>query len=447
MTKKGHQPCSAPECIGTIQVQIQNSDIVPGNWMHFTKSKQNRQANLNGRDHTSGSCGDPAPWPQLQCAWRWLAARRNADWFAHRFRLVIWALAAVTLLAGLGYLEWHPIGTSLRAETGKTAKSPVLFILDASGSMTELFSGVPRMVAARVMLFEQLEKLDADVPVGLVAYGNRIAGCRSARIYGSIRTQNRRDLAEQVKQMHPAGATPIANTLKLIGTNLLPYYPGTTVVLISDGAESCGGDPVREAQKLMQRGYKVKLNVIGLDVDRITAMQLGAIARTGQGQYFDVKNQTDFANAVALSSSSQSATVTNEPTITTDQKPAPTNSDVLLKISKVYPMQDENGQMVWHVTHAFESSQASNYVVVVKALRQPVNPGPGGRIPGDKRLLASQSSLYFQSDSGAGKHVFAMAPIKEALSAGSPLYLQAELWNTSDVPNLIYISEAVLVKP
>ena len=66
MTKKGHQPCSAPECIGTIQVQIQNSDIVPGNWMHFTKSKQNRQANLNGRDHTSGSCGDPAPWPQLQ---------------------------------------------------------------------------------------------------------------------------------------------------------------------------------------------------------------------------------------------------------------------------------------------------------------------------------------------------------------------------------------------
>ncbi len=84
------------------------------------------------------------------------------------------------------------------------------------------------------------------------------------------------------------GPTPIANTLADIGTWMGPQKladPRTCrpydVVLISDGGESCGGDPVTEAGNLWTT-YGIRTYVIGLAIDAGAAVQLNAIAAAGQ---------------------------------------------------------------------------------------------------------------------------------------------------------------------
>lgn len=330
--------------------------------------------------------------------------------------------------------------TSIHSESRNPP--PVLFVLDASGSMAEMFGGVPRMVAARVMMGEQLARLDSSIPVGLVAYGNRIPGCASYRLYAPIRNSNRRSLSEQIGQMYPAGATPLAATLQLIGRTILPYHPGTTVVIISDGAESCGGNPVREAQKLIDAGADIRINVIGLDVDTGTAEQLQSVARAGHGNYFDVHNHTDFENAIRHSTDPRY----QQPETTTNiiEQNTPTHADSIpyLRILDVRPAPGSNGNRIrLQVAYDFRTATAGDYVVHIQVVNQPES---AGRITAP--ATAAQMPIAVQSDSryGVDRGESKLEVEIDLTGIGrGPIFVQGELWQTDEVPELRYRSEPV----
>lgn len=353
-------------------------------------------------------------------------------------------LAIGFIIIGLFYMQPIQAQPYLRNKIPTDQKQrPILFILDASGSMAELFDNVPRMVAARVMLFEKLKRLDPERPVGLVAYGNRIAGCRSTRIYAPIRKLNRKSLISQIKRMHPAGATPLANTLRLVRNTILPLYPGTTIVIISDGAESCGGNPVREAQRIKAMGADIKVNIIGLAVDKATANQLQQVARATNGQYFDVHNHTDFANAI--DASSKPIVELNKPRPSTSIRPQPVpqvNSDAMLKITKVYQMQNAEGKMEWRIKYEFSATRPGDYFVNIKVLHNPAPGGRGGRIQNDDRLHASRGNVHFRLKGGTGE-IKIPVELLPTNSNRRAIYVQGELWDTSSVPLHLYISNPV----
>ncbi len=349
-------------------------------------------------------------------------------------------------------------GGSGGTQNAASGKDPVLFILDASGSMAELFGGVSRMAAARLMLQEQLARLEQDVPIGLVAYGNRIPGCRSVRIYAPIRTKNRGSLKSQVKQMEPAGSTPIARTLRLIGDSVIPAHPRTTVVLISDGAESCGGNPAAEARKLLAKGKDVRINVIGLAVDQATAIELGQIAQAGQGAYYNVQNHTDLERAIQLSTgrtpgSSVDSIAELPKTETTDNPWAPTTIGPKPGPAAKHPFEITGVRVVppaanagansdtvqLEISYRFVHPRQGNFIVRVHALERPAAPGPGGRVPGGDALFAIASRPHFQTDRAEG--TIRIDVPKARMRA--QVTLQGELWETSNVPEAIYVSNAV----
>jgi Mg-chelatase subunit ChlD len=335
---------------------------------------------------------------------------------------------------------------------------PVLFILDASGSMAELFGGVSRMTAARLMLHEQLARLDQKIPVGLVAYGNKIPGCGSVRIYAPIRKKNRSSLKSQVKQMEPAGSTPIARTLRLVGESLIPAHPGTTVVLISDGAESCGGNPAAEARRLLAKGKDIQINVIGLAVDQATAIELGDIARAGRGEYFHVRNHTDLDRAIRMSLSRVSG---ETPPLAETPQALPANEAVEerwstrrappiaglksrppFEISAVRSLgvaKDNPRVMEFEIDYRFYHQRPGNFLVRMHAVEQASAPGPaGGRVRGGDGLIAISSATHFRVSKAAGK-----VRIRVPVSHTGPLNLQGELWETTNVPEHLYLSNAV----
>ena len=64
----------------------------------------------------------------------------------------------------------------------------------------------------------------------------------------------------------------------------------TTLVLVSDGKETCQGDPCALVKSLKGKGIKLKTHVIGFDVTDEEKQQLACIAEAGGGKYFTAKS-------------------------------------------------------------------------------------------------------------------------------------------------------------
>jgi len=72
--------------------------------------------------------------------------------------------------------------------------------------------------------------------------------------------------------------------------------------LISDGMETCGGDPVQAAKELIGLGYDLQMHIVGFDISRnVTARdQLIEIAQATGGVYYDAENSEQLRQALSL---------------------------------------------------------------------------------------------------------------------------------------------------
>lgn len=188
-------------------------------------------------------------------------------------------------------------------------KEPVAveIILDVSGSMAAKLQGQSKMVLARAALAKALRGLDSPAfKVGLRAYGfdNSVAktaeaSCPNTELLISIATSKIDAIREKVNNLTPFGYTPIAKSLLLAGEDLQQVRSGKQmIILISDGEETCDGDPVSAIKKLRKMGIDVDTHVIGFDLDKAQAEQMQAIAAAGKGQYYDAKDADELKDAL-----------------------------------------------------------------------------------------------------------------------------------------------------
>lgn len=178
---------------------------------------------------------------------------------------------------------------------------PVLYmqiIVDASGSMAQSVSGKSKMTWARQALRKAVDQLqERDTSAALRAYGfdsslgkTAAASCPNTELLVPFARRYKQDIQNAVHGLIPYGYTPIADSLKLAGKDLEPYlHKPTQILLISDGIETCGGDPVAVAKTLCKQGIDMQLNVIGFDLDAKAKKQMQAVAEQC-GAYFDARN-------------------------------------------------------------------------------------------------------------------------------------------------------------
>jgi Ca-activated chloride channel homolog len=188
-------------------------------------------------------------------------------------------------------------------------KEPVAIelILDVSGSMAGKVQGRSKMVLARAALREAVRGLDsAAFHVGFRAYGfdssvpkTPEASCPNTVLLNPISVGQIGSIRGQIDGLQPYGYTPIARSLELAGADL--RRTGATkqmIILISDGEETCGGDPAKVAAQLRQMGIDVETHVVGFDLDRKQARQMRSIAAAGGGKYYDAKDAVELKQAL-----------------------------------------------------------------------------------------------------------------------------------------------------
>ena len=196
----------------------------------------------------------------------------------------------------------------LGSRSGKRVASPsrsLVFILDVSGSMEDEVEGggETRLEAAKVALSQVLRQAatDGSQEYALTTFGER-DGC-SVDVPIAFTSDPQR-VVSYASGLAPNGGTPLAEAL-LRGERLALDTASSDdilLVLLSDGQESCDGDPVAVAQQIRERGQVrlISVNAIGFGVEPGSDedQQIQAIAQAGGGDYFRASDTEDLAAAV-----------------------------------------------------------------------------------------------------------------------------------------------------
>ena len=179
-------------------------------------------------------------------------------------------------------------------------------LLDVSGSMNErISSGGTKFAAAQRAVKRVADAVPAGTQVGLRVYGSEIAepkeqnpkACTDTELVLPIGPLNRGKLFRAVDSFEAKGETPIAYSLGK-AVDDLGSSGKRVLILISDGEESCDGDPCPAARRLAKAGVDLQFNAIGLAVNSKARKQLQCIAKAGDGNYYDATNTSDLEDAV-----------------------------------------------------------------------------------------------------------------------------------------------------
>lgn len=177
----------------------------------------------------------------------------------------------------------------------------VELILDASGSMRADAGGERKMDAARSALTDFIGTLPESANVSLRVYGHvgtsdeadRERSCAASELILPFQKLDRQKFSEAVNSFEPSGWTPVAGSLEKAREDFAQFDPETNsnfVYMVSDGVETCGGDPASAASALAADDVRAEVNIIGFDVDPEAANQLREAAESGSGSYYEASD-------------------------------------------------------------------------------------------------------------------------------------------------------------
>jgi Mg-chelatase subunit ChlD len=180
----------------------------------------------------------------------------------------------------------------------------VQIVVDASRSMWGQIDGVSKMQIAKETLEDMSYWLPTDVDLSLRAYGSASASesnnCADSNLLVPFGEMNRDHIRSAIAGLKPTGQTPIAYALNQAGRDFGTRDSDSIIVLVSDGIESCGGDPVQAASALREQGITAHLIGFGLGnaADEDTA-SLQAVARASGGTYVTASSAEELQSALA----------------------------------------------------------------------------------------------------------------------------------------------------
>jgi Mg-chelatase subunit ChlD len=201
-------------------------------------------------------------------------------------------------------------GATLDAAAGAAAAgaevTDFVILLDCSGSMSEPTPDKqPKMDVAKKSVTDLVQRMPAGTKVMFVIYGHdKALECQAVKVVrplSPLDDAGKSELTKTIAELKPVGGTPIALAIKTAGEELKKASNvGTAgLVLISDGKESCKGDPAAEAKALVEDPkLKGGVTVIGFGVAGDERASLEAIASAGKGKYYDAKDAASLEVAV-----------------------------------------------------------------------------------------------------------------------------------------------------
>lgn len=191
--------------------------------------------------------------------------------------------------------------------TKNKAPAKAMILLDASSSMLQNVNGKQRMGIAKGAVRSFAKTIGVKSDVSLFVYGHagtdkdadKSLSCSKIEEVYPMQKYNEETFVKAVDQVHAKGWTPLAGAIKKAREASGAYTGEITVYIVSDGAETCDGDPVKEAKAFVQGSDKRKVNIIGFNVDQKSETELKKVAKAGNGHYLTANNAEEINQQMA----------------------------------------------------------------------------------------------------------------------------------------------------
>ena len=169
--------------------------------------------------------------------------------------------ACYWLLLALGVTEGM-------AEEPAACTADATIVLDASGSMaaSDFPEGAPnRMDRVRQALSRVVPEVAPVRRLGLVVYGpgKNENSCRNIELKFSPLRDAGSAVLDIADRLRPGGRTPLAESVQLALHSLKQSPRPAQIVVLTDGEDTCGGDPCRLARRIKAQTPGINIHVVG----------------------------------------------------------------------------------------------------------------------------------------------------------------------------------------
>ncbi len=192
--------------------------------------------------------------------------------------------------------------TSALAPAALAQEQPsTILVLDASGSMWGQIDGVNKITIARDVVGEIVSDFPTNQNLGFVTYGHRERGqCADIETLVDPAPGTAAEIIGIVEGLNPRGMTPMTDAVITAAQALRHTEQAATVILVSDGIETCNPDPCAAARALEEAGVDFTAHVIGFDVrgEADALLQMQCIAEETGGRFLTADNAQELNQAL-----------------------------------------------------------------------------------------------------------------------------------------------------
>jgi Mg-chelatase subunit ChlD len=151
-----------------------------------------------------------------------------------------------------------------------------------------------RLGVAKGAVRDMMETLPKDVDVGLVVFGQ----CSGAESFKFFSANDRPRLLSLLQSITPQEGTPLARGLERAGTMVDGVSVPATVVVVTDGQDSCGGDPCAVARALKAQKPNLTINVVDVN----GSGEAACMAQATGGKVYRMRSPDDLDNLIQKAS-------------------------------------------------------------------------------------------------------------------------------------------------
>lgn len=218
------------------------------------------------------------------------------------YRLSFYAAMAVACVSA---------GNAVQAQeqTGKA-----MIVLDASGSMWGQIDGEAKISIAKRVLSDVLSASRQTLHLGLMAYGHRQKGnCDDIEVLIAPSAGSAGQISNLAAGIKPKGKTPLSDAVKSAAEALKYEEDKATVILITDGLETCRADPCALGQALESAGIDFTAHVVGFGLSAEEGRQVACLAENTGGRYLPAQDADSLGAALDETVTQAAATEPVEP--------------------------------------------------------------------------------------------------------------------------------------
>ncbi len=176
-------------------------------------------------------------------------------------------------------------------------------MLDGSGSMKQKWGESSKFELAKALLFkliDSVEKKNPNVEFAVRVFGAQFPSaqrnCKDSKLLVPFAKNNAAKINTALNSVTPQGMSPIANSIDY-GAKDFPddAHALNSIILITDGGETCGGDPCKTSKDLIAKRIALKPFIVGLKIDSADYLKFKCV-----GTFFDTRDKESFYNAVGV---------------------------------------------------------------------------------------------------------------------------------------------------